>query len=128
MRADRPTHHPSTRRSAFAGGTTSLTGPHLPQAFTTWRGWGNAARDGFGALRASGRYKPSANEAVAINERGQVLGGSFVWQNGKLTRLPGLGGREIVSTAINNHDHIVGSATTAGGKGHAVLWTLKPGS
>ena len=57
-----------------------------------------------------------------------MLGGSFVWQNGKLTRLPGLGGREIVSTAINNHDHIVGSATTAGGKGHAVLWTLKPGS
>ncbi len=53
---------------------------------------------------------------------------AFVWQNGRLTKLPGLGGSDTYASAINDHDQIVGESTTRTGQTHAVLWTLKPGS
>jgi probable HAF family extracellular repeat protein len=82
---------------------------------------------------------PGGNHSsvVAINERGQVIGWSgtsgahpvqhaFIWQNGRMTDLGLLNPKSSWSSAaaINEHDQIVGSSTTARGKGRAVLWTL----
>ena len=74
-------------------------------------------------------------EAVAINERGQVIGNSvplgssvvhgFLWQNGRITDLGTLGGAESDASSINEHDQIVGVSNTAKGIRHAVLWTLQ---
>ncbi len=76
--------------------------------------------------------------AVAINERGQVIGVSvpggrasvhaFLWQDGRMTDLGTLGGAESDPSALNEHDQVVGLAGTARGKGHAVLWTLRHGA
>jgi probable HAF family extracellular repeat protein len=49
---------------------------------------------------------------------------AFVWQNGKLTDLGTLGGRDSDTTGINDHGQIVGSSTTKKGRAHAVVWTL----
>lgn len=71
-----------------------------------------------------------ADQAVAINERGQVLCGTSVWQNGKRATLPALSPQRSWTTAvaINEQNQVVGSSTTARGRGRAVLWTLEPGS
>ena len=68
----------------------------------------------------------------AINERGQVVGSNgghgFVWENGKTTDLGTLpDGGASGAMAINNHNQIIGSATTKTGQQHAVLWTLRSG-
>ena len=70
-----------------------------------------------------------------INARGTVVYDAeprtaFVWQNGRLTKLSGLGGSgsDTYAAAINDRDQIVGWSTAKTGKQHAVLWTLKPGS
>jgi probable HAF family extracellular repeat protein len=102
-----------------------------------WRAflWRNGTITDLGTLGAGGHH----SEAVAINNRGQVIGDSvppgphgmshaFVWQNGHMTDLGTLGGYVSVPTAINERNQVVGSSNTAGGKGHAVLWTLNPGS
>ena len=69
--------------------------------------------------------------AAAINEYGQIAGyvenGSLqqavTWINGTLTYLPAWsGGGSTIAYDINNAGQIVGSATTAGGSPHAVLW------
>lgn len=81
----------------------------------------------------------SHGEAVAINNRGQLIGGSipraphgmshaFVWQNGTMTDLGTLGGDVSAPTAINERDKIVGASNTPSGKGRAVIWTLKRGT
>ncbi len=73
---------------------------------------------------------------VMINARGTVIytrsdrsyhNTAYAWQNGRLTKLSGLGGSDTYANAINDRDQIVGEATTKTGQTHAVLWTLEPG-
>jgi len=70
-------------------------------------------------------------EAVAINDRGQVVGDrrkasgesrAFLWQHGKLVDLGTLGGKSSNATAISNRGQVVGYSTTATGSQHAFLW------
>jgi uncharacterized membrane protein len=53
---------------------------------------------------------------------------AFLWQNGRMTDLGTLGGVESDPSALNERDQIVGLGSTARGKGHAVLWTLRRGA
>ena len=63
----------------------------------------------------------------AINDRGQVIGGSetakpvkghgFLWQNGRMIDI-----YPVQPRAINNHGQVVGSGPVAGGNEHALLW------
>jgi probable HAF family extracellular repeat protein len=66
--------------------------------------------------------------AVAINELGQVIGNcqtstgsaqGFFWQNGKITDLGTLAGRESVAVDINNRSH--GSAAAINDDGRQVV-------
>ena len=70
--------------------------------------------------------------AAAINDRGQVIGGSltarparshgFIWQDGKMTDLGTLGGRSSRPRAINERGQVVGESATASGEVHPFLW------
>jgi probable HAF family extracellular repeat protein len=64
---------------------------------------------------------------LAINDRGQVIGGSttakptkghgFLWESGRMIDIYPVGPR-----AINNRGQVVGSGEVAGGHEHALLW------
>src|SRR2546428_10525971 len=76
--------------------------------------------------------------AVAINDRGQVVGTSFtakvtqtgqhghafVWQEGKMTDLGTLGRTygDSSAAALNGRGEVAGSSFTGGGKRQPVLW------
>lgn len=72
------------------------------------------------------------SQAVAINNRGQVVGTSttadpgvthaFLWRDGVMTDLGTLGGGESTAVAINDRGEVVGTSTTASGRYHAFLW------
>jgi len=69
-------------------------------------------------------------KAIAINERGQVVGSSYrrgamratLWQQGKAIDLGTLGGKESGAVAINERGQVVGWSDTRRAKRHAFLW------
>ena len=74
----------------------------------------------------------SDSVATAINNRGQVVGGSttasgaehaFLWEDGKMTDLGTLpGGDETLANGINTRGQVVGVSVLSG-DARAVLWT-----
>lgn len=75
--------------------------------------------------------------AYAINDRGDVactqnvqVNGAWetracVWQDGKITALPTLGGSTSIPRAINNSGDLAGVSTDAEGVPHAVVWVRR---
>ncbi len=93
-----------------------------------------------GTVRDLGIAFGDRGRAVAINNRGQVVGftmranrtpprnsatHAFVWERGTMTDLGTLGGRSSEATAINDRGQIIGWSHARDGSPHAVLWTLK---
>jgi probable HAF family extracellular repeat protein len=73
----------------------------------------------------------NSSQALALNNRGQVVGGSetvqgashaFLWQNGRMRDLGTLGGKKSTALSINARGHIVGKAHRRDGAEHAFLW------
>jgi probable HAF family extracellular repeat protein len=72
------------------------------------------------------------SQAIAINDRGDVVGDSdvrpgparhaFLWHRGKMTDLGTLGGRNSTATDVNNRGDVVGAGDRRDGSTHAVLW------
>ena len=83
-------------------------------------------------IRDLGTLGGRDSDAVAVNERGQIVGSSttaagetraFVWQNGRMVGLPTLGGGRSAAVAVNAKGQAVGFSTTASGVERAVMWS-----
>jgi len=85
-----------------------------------------------GRMRDLGTLKrnPPTSGAVAINDRGWVIGNSpatcsgdpFLWRNGKMTDLGALpGGHGAGAVAINERGQVIGNSSTSGVQ-HAFVW------
>jgi probable HAF family extracellular repeat protein len=88
--------------------------------------WQNGKMRDLGILKGS----PPTSGAVAINDRGWIIGNSpascsghpFLWRNGKLIDLGALpGGHDAGVGAINERGQVIGSSGTSG-VGHAFVW------
>ena len=89
--------------------------------------------DGIGELVRLGSVRPSIpfSEPADINNRGQVVGAAFsnfgdvrpfLWEDGTIRELPGLGGSRARASAINEFGQVAGVAVTPSGAWHAFLW------
>jgi probable HAF family extracellular repeat protein len=91
------------------------------RAFAWWRGQTTA-------LGALGGIE---SEALAVNDRGQVVGRSetssgawhgFVWQQGTMIDLGTLGGAESEAVAVNERGQVAGRSQTRSGSWHGFVW------
>ena len=85
-------------------------------------------------LTSLGSLGGTSTSAVAIDDKGQIVGSSqvgngrhdqhaFVWQDGKMTDLGTLGGPSSYATAINDRGQIVGTSTLKDPhRRHGFLW------
>jgi probable HAF family extracellular repeat protein len=98
---------------------TEVAAPSLATTATSY-----VARD-LGTLGGDRAY------ALAINDSGQIVGGStlangqthaFLWSKGVIKDLGTLGGNYSEARGINDFGHVVGVSTTAGGTRRAFLW------
>ncbi len=104
-----------------------------PWRAAMWRG-GKIIDLGSLGGRTTSPYS-TVSEAHAINNAGQVVGAAlpkegyplhgFIWQNGAMRDLGGLGGtgEATVAQAINSTGSVVGFSQTKGGETHGFLWT-----
>jgi probable HAF family extracellular repeat protein len=118
-----------TKAKYVIPGFWSLSG--IPQAFL----WQNGRVTKLGALGGPGSW------AVAINERGQVVGSadttaksksgwttgmpirhSFLWENGKMTDLGTLGGEASGAVAVSARGQVIGWSDTKAEVPHVFLW------
>jgi uncharacterized membrane protein len=74
---------------------------------------------------ALGQFEPmalnAADEVVGDGNAGGDVHG-FLWDNGMLTDLPGLGGNETHAWLIDNRGDVAGVSALPSGVDHAVLW------
>jgi probable HAF family extracellular repeat protein len=64
-----------------------------------------------GFVWRNGRMVDTRTPARALNDRGQVVGGRALWQNGRITRLGALPGRPYtVAVALNERGQVVGGS------------------
>lgn len=105
----------------------------LAAAALSAAGAGSSAGQSRWVLTDLGTLGGKTSNAVAINERGQIVGWSetrtgkthpFVWRSGKMTDLGTLAGRAGwgSAAAINERGQIVGDSETATGSVHPFLW------
>jgi probable HAF family extracellular repeat protein len=90
--------------------------------------WRNGRMRDLGTLKRN----PRTSSAVAINDRGWVIGNSpatcsghpFLWRNGKMIDLGALGGDGSEAVAINNRGQVIGGSGTSGPHpvSHAWVW------
>jgi probable HAF family extracellular repeat protein len=74
---------------------------------------------------------PAGGSPVAINDAGQIAGTApakgggqqaFVWQQGRMTSLGTLGGKDSSVSAMNNRGQVIGFSTTKSGANHVFVW------
>jgi len=93
--------------------------------------WRNGRVERLPLLRGGDR-----GQAVAINDRGQIVGWTnyaarqplthaVIWEHGTITDLGTVAGTWSQATDINNKGQIAGSSSVRNGNPHAVLWTQR---
>jgi probable HAF family extracellular repeat protein len=108
---------------------TADTAAGAPHAFLWESGTMRDLGAGFGgpeseavAINERGRVVGAAS-TVAIDERGHAVSHAFLWENGKMRDLGTLGGRSSYAVAVNERGQVVGSGCDSSGRRcRAFLW------